>query len=81
MADGPWRATLELKSGLLVKKFHAKIRFPHGQGIAPAAAVDAEASGGVALKALVPGILLLVTALVIAGVRVRRLRSGRTAGV
>ncbi|MFI6724838.1 hypothetical protein NRF20_10590 [Streptomyces sp. R-74717] len=81
VADGPWRATLELKSGLLVKKFHAKIRFPHGQGIAPAAAVDAEASGGVALKALIPGILLLGTALLTGGVRVRRRRSGRTADV
>jgi len=80
VADGPWRATLELKSGLLVKTFHAKIRFPHSQGMAPAAVVDTEASGGVALKALVPGmILLLSTALLIAGVRVRRLRGRRTA--
>ncbi|WP_405683599.1 hypothetical protein [Streptomyces sp. NBC_00057] len=43
--------------------------------------MDAEASGGVALKALIPGILLLGAALLIAGVRVRRRRSGRTAGV
>ncbi|WP_331740188.1 hypothetical protein OG298_44030 (plasmid) [Streptomyces sp. NBC_01005] len=79
VADGPWRASLELKSGLIVKKFHAKIKFPHTQGIAPAAAVDAEASGGVALKALVPGILLVGTALLIASVRVRRRHSRRTA--
>lgn len=31
VADGPWRATLERRSGLLVKKFHAKIKFPHTQ--------------------------------------------------
>ncbi|MFD3494183.1 hypothetical protein ACFWWB_27060 [Streptomyces sp. NPDC058690] len=78
VADGPWRATLELRSGLLVKKFHAKIRFPHTQGMAPAAAVDAEASGGNALTGLVAGILLLGTALLIVTNRVRR-RHERTA--
>lgn len=36
VSDGPWNATLELKSGLLDKTFHAKIRFAHGQGISPA---------------------------------------------
>ncbi|MFC8231643.1 hypothetical protein [Streptomyces sp. NPDC057284] len=79
VADGPWRATLELRSGLLVKKFHAKIRFPHTQGMAPAAAVDTEASGGGALKGLVAGILLLGTALLIVANRVRRRRES-TAG-
>ncbi|MFJ1546858.1 hypothetical protein [Streptomyces sp. NPDC088246] len=81
VADGPWKATLELKSGLIVKKFHAKIKFPHTHGISPAAAVDAEASGGVELKTLVPGILLLCTALLIAGVRVRRRHGRRTTDV
>ncbi|MFJ7496018.1 hypothetical protein ACIQZB_33550 [Streptomyces sp. NPDC097727] len=81
VADGPWKATLELKSGLLVKKFHAKIKFPHTQGISPAAAMDAEASGGVALKTLVPGILLLGTALLIAGVRIRRRHGSSTTDV
>lgn len=79
VADGPWRATLELRSGLLVKKFHAKIRFPHTQGMAPAAAVDTEASGGGALKGLVAGILLLGTALLIVANRVRRRHDGSTA--
>ncbi|MFE4648041.1 hypothetical protein [Streptomyces sp. NPDC056707] len=78
VADGPWRATLELRSGLLVKKFHAKIRFPHTHGMAPAAAVDAETSSGGALKGLVAGILLLGTALLIITNRVRR-RHERTA--
>ncbi|SCY14482.1 hypothetical protein SAMN02745898_1011021 [Streptomyces sp. 136MFCol5.1] len=72
VADGPWRATLELRSGLLVKKFHAKIGFPHTHGMAPAAAVDAEASGGGALTGLIAGILLLGTALLIVTNRVRR---------
>ncbi|MFI5750009.1 hypothetical protein ACIBBE_29725 [Streptomyces sp. NPDC051644] len=81
VADGPWRATLELKSGLLVKKFHAKIKFPHTQGTAPAAAVNTEASGGGALKTLIPGILLLSTALLIATTRVRRRHGRRTTDV
>ncbi|MET8439132.1 hypothetical protein ABZV61_42085 [Streptomyces sp900116325] len=72
VADGPWRATLELRSGLLVKKFHAKIRFPPTQGMAPTTAVDAEATGGGALKGLVAGILLLGSALLIVANRVRR---------
>ncbi|MCX5316023.1 hypothetical protein [Streptomyces sp. NBC_00154] len=72
VADGPWRATLELRSGLLVKKFHAKIKFPHTHGMAPAAAVDAETSSGGALKGLVTGILLLGTALLIITNRIRR---------
>ncbi|MET7312659.1 NACHT domain-containing protein [Streptomyces sp. NPDC005571] len=79
VADGPWRATLELRSGLLVKKFHAKIKFPHTHGIAPAAAVDAEASGGSALKGLIAGILLLATALLIITNRIRRRHDRRTA--
>lgn len=79
VADGPWRATLELRSGLLVKKFHAEIKFPHTSGISPAAAVDAEASGGGALKTLVAGILLLSTALLIASARIRRRHGRRTA--
>ncbi|MFE9953689.1 hypothetical protein ACFYRJ_40710 [Streptomyces sp. NPDC005531] len=48
------------------------------QGMVPAAAVDAEASGGGALKGLVAGILLLGTALLIVANRVRR-RHERTA--
>jgi hypothetical protein len=44
--------------------------------MAPAAAVDTEASGGGALKALVAGILLLGTAFLIATNRGRR-RDGR----
>ncbi|MCX5315871.1 hypothetical protein [Streptomyces sp. NBC_00154] len=79
VADGPWRATLELRSGLLVKKFHAKIKFPHTHGIAPAAAVDAETSGGGALKGLIAGILLLGTALLIITNRIRRRHDRRTA--
>ncbi|WP_327129819.1 hypothetical protein [Streptomyces sp. NBC_01727] len=79
VADGPWRATLELRSGLLLKKFHAKIKFPHTHGIAPAAAVDAEASSGNALKGLIAGILLLGTALLIITNRIRRRHDRRTA--
>ncbi|WP_329449474.1 hypothetical protein OG894_00225 [Streptomyces sp. NBC_01724] len=79
VADGPWRATLELRSGLLVKKFHAKIKFPHTHGIAPAAAVDTETSSSGALKGLIAGILLLGTALLIITNRIRRQHDRQTA--
>lgn len=71
VADGPWYATLELKSGLLDKTFHAKIKFPHTEGTATAAAVDLTASGNLALEALATGVLLLGTALLITTVRRR----------
>ncbi|MGW9130046.1 hypothetical protein [Streptomyces sp. NPDC055681] len=47
--------------------------------MAPAAAVDVEASSGGALKGLIAGILLLGTALLIVANRVRRRHDGRTA--
>ncbi|WP_424706746.1 hypothetical protein [Kitasatospora acidiphila] len=34
--DGPWKATFELRSGLLDETYHAQITFPHATGAAPA---------------------------------------------
>jgi hypothetical protein len=36
--DGPWNATVELKSGLLDEKYQASITFPSSPGFSPAAA-------------------------------------------
>jgi hypothetical protein len=74
VADGPWNATLKLKSGLLDKTFHAKIRFPHGQGITRASAVDGIDTNipAITVKLLVLLIILLGTALVITTARRRR---------
>lgn len=38
--DGPWTATVELRSGLLDKSYRARIVFPHGPGVAAAAAAQ-----------------------------------------
>jgi hypothetical protein len=74
VADGPWKATLDLKSGLLDKTFHTTITFPHDQGIAPAAAMAGETTSSLAIpvKVLVPLIVLLGMTLMIATVRRRR---------
>lgn len=74
VADGPWKATLELKSGLLDKTFHATITFPHGQGVAPAAAVAgvAPSSFAIPVKVLVPLFTLLGMTVLITAVRRRR---------
>jgi hypothetical protein len=34
VADGPWNAALQLKSGPLEKTYRARITFPHGPGVA-----------------------------------------------
>lgn len=78
VADGPWKATLELKSGLLDKTFHARIRFPHGEGVGPAAVVDSMTSGRFAVPFRVLVLLILVagTALLVTVGR-RRRRGGK----
>ena len=74
VADGPWNATLELKSGLLDKTFHARITFPHNQGASSTAAMTNGSSGNLRLKALAGGILLLGTALLTITLRRRHSR-------
>ena len=74
VADGPWKATLEVKSGLLRKTFHAEIRFPHDEGIAPATALDSAVTSrlGIPAKVLVPLILLSAAVLLVTSLRCRR---------
>lgn len=74
IADGPWHATLELRSGLLDKTFHAKITFPHGEGTASASVVDPGSSGSLALVALAGGTITLGAALLFSSLRRRRSR-------
>lgn len=42
--DGPWTATLELKSGLLDETYQAQITFPHAPGTAPPVAAHSTAT-------------------------------------
>jgi hypothetical protein len=61
VADGPWDATLELKSGLLDETYRARITFPHEPGIAGAVAAHPISSGSSSL--LISALLALVTLL------------------
>jgi hypothetical protein len=74
VADGPWDATLELKSGLLDETYQARIAFPHTPGIAGAVAAHLFSSGSppILIGALVALVLLLSTAIVIMARRRRR---------
>ena len=46
LADGPWDATIELKSGLLDKSYQARITFPHAAGSSAPVAAHPKGSGG-----------------------------------
>ncbi len=77
VADGPWKATLELKSGLLAETSQARITFPHETGIGPAVPAHPRPPdrhlalvGALALAALL-GLTLVITI-------VRRRRGGTT---
>ncbi|MER5433701.1 peptidase [Streptomyces sp. NPDC002588] len=76
VADGPWKATLELKSGLVEKTYHARITFPHKPGAsAPSATwVESASSFPVLLGGLMA--LLLAAAVPIGVIRHRR-RDGK----
>jgi hypothetical protein len=67
VADGPWDATLKLKSGLLDETYQARITFPHDTGIAGAVAAHPLSSGSpfVLICVLATLVLLLGTSLAI----------------
>ena len=84
IADGPWNATIALRSGLLHEKYHARITFPHDPGTAPAAATHASTQPHNGPRSLLKyalmgaGILaaiLLVTGLLAAARHRRRVRT------
>ncbi|MFD0636594.1 peptidase [Catenulispora yoronensis] len=73
--DGPWNATIELRSGLLDKTSRALITFPHTTGVSAAATAHAVSLGG--HLGLITGGLLTAMALgAIAFVFLRRDRRG-----
>jgi len=78
LADGPWDATIELKSGLLDKSYQARITFPHDPGsLGPVAAHPKAAGGHLALIAgggLAVAVPLGATAYLVAGNRRRKSR-------
>ncbi|MFI9271216.1 hypothetical protein ACIGXM_10960 [Kitasatospora sp. NPDC052896] len=77
LADGPWNATIELKSGLLAETYQARITFPHESGVAPAAVAHPVTLSAhpLLVGALVVLTLLLGAALLVVVVN-RRRRSG-----
>ncbi|WP_327325608.1 DUF916 domain-containing protein [Streptomyces sp. NBC_01210] len=59
VADGPWNAVLELKSGLTEKSYHARIAFPHNRGSAPPVTVQGDVgSDHMTLIGALAGLLL-----------------------
>jgi hypothetical protein len=76
VGDGPWNATVTLRSGLNQQTFRAQISFPHAPGTGPAAAAR-PASGGIGvytilISAILVVLLAAVAALVIMAYRRRR---------
>jgi len=76
VGDGPWNATVTLRSGLNQQTFRAQITFPHAPGTGPAAAAH-PASGGIGVDTILIGAILVVllaalAALVITAYRRRR---------
>jgi hypothetical protein len=59
VGDGPWNATVTLRSGLNQQSFRARITFPHAAGTAPAAAAR-PAAGGVSLTMILAGAIVIV---------------------
>ncbi|MFJ5274562.1 hypothetical protein [Streptomyces sp. NPDC088358] len=78
VADGPWNATIDLKSGLLDETAHARITFPNTPSITAAVAVTSPRTPTrPVLISVVGAALLLGTAILLAAAR-RRRRRGTT---
>ncbi len=77
VADGPWNATIDLKSGLLDETAHARITFPHNPGFASAALATstADITRPMIIGALVGMAVLLGVTVPLTAIR-RRRRSG-----
>jgi hypothetical protein len=58
VGDGPWNATVTLRSGLNQETSRARITFPHAAGTAPAAAAH-PAGGGLSLAMILTGAILI----------------------
>jgi hypothetical protein len=58
VGDGPWNATVTLRSGLNQQTFQARITFPHATGTAPAAPAH-PAGGGLTLVTILTGAILI----------------------
>jgi hypothetical protein len=58
VGDGPWNATVTLRSGLNQQTSRARITFPHAAGTAPAAAAH-PAGGGLSLVMILTGAILI----------------------
>ncbi|MGW1893401.1 hypothetical protein ACWCP6_24605 [Streptomyces sp. NPDC002004] len=78
VADGPWDATLHLRSGLHEESAHALITFPHGSGAAQPVRAQTDGGGGTNM-AIFGGLagLLLGALLPATFVLRRRRRTGR----
>jgi heme/copper-type cytochrome/quinol oxidase subunit 2 len=62
VGDGPWNATVTLRSGLNREAFRAQITFPHAPGTGPAAAAHPAGSGISIVTILISAILVVLLA-------------------
>jgi hypothetical protein len=81
LADGPWNATIVLRSGLVTGTYEAQITFPHQPGTAPSVSAHEQQSPGLdpLLLAILLAILAGTVALIIYFAR-RRRRDRRASG-
>ena len=81
VGDGPWNATVTLRSGLNQQTFRAQISFPLAPGTGPAAAAR-PASGGTGVDTVLTSailILLVATLAALAIITYRRRRRRKNA--
>jgi hypothetical protein len=76
VGDGPWNATVTLRSGLNQQTFQAQITFPHAPGTGPAAAAH-PASGGIGVVTILTSAILVVLLAALAGLVIMAYRRRR----
>ena len=76
VGDGPWNASVTLRSGLNQQTFRAQITFPHAPGTGPAAAAR-PASGGLGVDTILISAILVVLLAVLAALAIMAYRRRR----
>jgi LPXTG-motif cell wall-anchored protein len=79
IADGPWNATVTLRSGLTAESYSAKITFPRGPGTAPQGTAHPVTGRSGVVTILLVILIALLAALALGIVAYRRRRHRQTA--
>jgi hypothetical protein len=78
VGDGPWNATVTLRSGLNQQTFRAQITFPHAPGTGPAGAAH-PASSGIGVDTVLTSAILILLVATLAIITYRRRRHHKNA--